>query len=248
MTLPGGCEAGLAPTGAPQGSTLGWGGGAAFAGDPQGSIGWAGAGWALWWPPVLGGAGRGEPQGSVGAAAGACDTWAPQGSDGCDWGESRSSSPPACCGFCNNTTHIVNLCNLFMFRIWSSSIDVFPIIFDIWGLRPDMLCFPCFSVWMYVFILWRHSPSVNVIMQTKGNRSMSGLSPLNTSNIIGTRHVFVKQGCPRRQQSPNMAKNSKSYILTPPTPPPGAWDVSEVWGTNRWTYSPSLVTVSSPKL
>ena len=33
-----------------------------------------------------------------------------------------------------------------------------------------------------------------------------------------TRHVFVKHGCPRRQQSQNMAKISKSYILTPPHP------------------------------
>ena len=33
-----------------------------------------------------------------------------------------------------------------------------------------------------------------------------------------------------------------------PRPTPGAWDVSEVWGTLRWTYSPSLFTVSSPKL
>ena len=33
-----------------------------------------------------------------------------------------------------------------------------------------------------------------------------------------TRHVFVKHGCPRRQQSQNMAKFSKSYILTPPHP------------------------------
>ena len=31
-----------------------------------------------------------------------------------------------------------------------------------------------------------------------------------------TRHVFVKHGCPRRQQSQTMAKISKSYILTPP--------------------------------
>ena len=33
-----------------------------------------------------------------------------------------------------------------------------------------------------------------------------------------------------------------------PHPTPGEWDVSEVWGPLRWTYSPSLVTVSSPKL
>ena len=33
-----------------------------------------------------------------------------------------------------------------------------------------------------------------------------------------------------------------------PRPTPWACDVSEVWGTHRRTYSPSLVTVSSPKL
>ena len=33
-----------------------------------------------------------------------------------------------------------------------------------------------------------------------------------------TRHVFVKHGCPLRQQSQHMAKISKSYILTPPLP------------------------------
>ena len=31
--------------------------------------------------------------------------------------------------------------------------------------------------WIYVFILWRHSPSVSVITQTQGKRNMSGLSP-----------------------------------------------------------------------
>ena len=41
-----------------------------------------------------------------------------------------------------------------------------------------------------------------------------------------TRHVFVKHGCPRWQQMQNMAKISKSYILTRPIP--GACDVSEV--------------------
>ena len=36
-------------------------------------------------------------------------------------------------------------------------------------------------------------------------------------NSYRTRHVFVKHGCPQRQQSQNMAK-SLSYILTPPDP------------------------------
>ena len=33
-----------------------------------------------------------------------------------------------------------------------------------------------------------------------------------------TRHEFVKHGCPQRQQSQNMAKICKSYILIPPYP------------------------------
>ena len=38
------------------------------------------------------------------------------------------------------------------------------------------------------------------------------------SSPQATRHVFVKHGCPGSQQSPNMAKISKSYILTKPKP------------------------------
>ena len=44
-----------------------------------------------------------------------------------------------------------------------------------------------------------------------------------------TRHVFVKHGYPRWQQSQNMAKISKSYILT--SPQPQGQFVIEVWGT-----------------
>ena len=60
-----------------------------------------------------------------------------------------------------------------------------------------------------------------------------------------TRHVFVKHRCPRRQQSHNMAK---LVLHFDPAPPPGVWEINEVWGTHRWTYSPSLVTESLPKL
>ena len=35
---------------------------------------------------------------------------------------------------------------------------------------------------------------------------------------LRTRHVFVKHGCPRQQQSQNMAKISKSYIFDPTHP------------------------------
>ena len=62
---------------------------------------------------------------------------------------------------------------------------------------------------------------------------------------IVTKHVFVKHGCPQRQQSQNMIK-----YLSPtfwPYPTPGACDISEVWATLRWTSSPSLVTLSPSK-
>ena len=41
---------------------------------------------------------------------------------------------------------------------------------------------------------------------------------LSYAKFPRTRHVFVKHGCPRRQQSQTMAKISKSYILTLPHP------------------------------
>ena len=39
-----------------------------------------------------------------------------------------------------------------------------------------------------------------------------------SKNQYPTRHVFVKHGCTRQQQSQNMAKISKSFILTLPHP------------------------------
>ena len=56
------------------------------------------------------------------------------------------------------------------------------------------------------------------------DRNISGLSRVcemfqnGVSSFFKTRHVFVKHGFPGWQQSQNMAKISKSYILTPPHP------------------------------
>ena len=92
-----------------------------------------------------------------------------------------------------------------------SAIDVFPIIFDARGLRPDMLRFPRFSVWIYVFIQWRHSPSVNVITQAQGKRNMSGLSPL-ASNIIGKTSIETfMTSCPRDRKWQNFFYRNKRH-------------------------------------
>ena len=58
--------------------------------------------------------------------------------------------------------------------------------------------------------LWPHR---SLSTDRQGNQQISKFKFLDI-----TRHVFLKQGCPLRQQSQNMAKTSKSYILTPPNP------------------------------
>ena len=63
---------------------------------------------------------------------------------------------------------------------------------------------------------------------------------------LWTRHVFVKHRCPQWQQSQNMAKSQSPTFWPHPTPR-GMW-YQWVWATLRWTYSPSLVTVSPPIL
>ena len=69
----------------------------------------------------------------------------------------------------------------------------------------------------------------NVIIHEKDDMNRGNMLNFPLQNIENSgsdlffflfinRHVFVKHGCPRRQQSQNMAKISKSYILTPPHP------------------------------
>ena len=53
------------------------------------------------------------------------------------------------------------------------------------------------------------------LMRYKNN---NGISKCYWNIRKKIRHVFLKHGCPRRQQSQNMAKISKSYILTPLNP------------------------------
>ena len=52
-----------------------------------------------------------------------------------------------------------------------------------------MLGFLRFSVWIYVSVLWRHSPSLNVITQKRGKLSMSGPNSLTSNIIIRKRYV-----------------------------------------------------------
>ena len=78
----------------------------------------------------------------------------------------------------------------------------------------------------------------------------------NTSRQVGrikkqslTRHVLVKHGFPRRQQSQNMAKISESYILTLPHPQGHMMSVKceepiapPVIVYGRWWFSPDKIT------
>ena len=71
------------------------------------------------------------------------------------------------------------------------SIVLCQIAFDARDLRPDMLSFPCFfSVGIYVFILWRHSSSVNFVMKNQGKTEHVWSIPL-ASNVIGKMTIFV---------------------------------------------------------
>ena len=68
-----------------------------------------------------------------------------------------------------------------------------------------------------IFVVWTpkslgHILDSRVFMDAPGGKCyIEGLT-------LRTRHVLEKHGCPRRQQSQNMAKISTSYILTPPHP------------------------------
>ena len=59
---------------------------------------------------------------------------------------------------------------------------------------------------------------INISQCPRGNVSASYATGKVSVPSKKTRHVFVKHGCPRRQQSQIMAKISKSYILTQPHP------------------------------
>ena len=69
--------------------------------------------------------------------------------------------------------------------------DLFSIIFDERGLTQDILGIPLF---------FSINSLTSFLIKTRRNYSMSSLGHL-ASNINGNRHVFVKHGCPQREQS-----------------------------------------------
>ena len=84
-----------------------------------------------------------------------------------------------------------------------------------WIDRKVCQCQPVnMSIYQYVYLSMNWQKSVNVNMSTCQYQRVNALTDR-------TRHVFVKHGCPQRQDSQNIAKISKSYISTPP-PPQGA--------------------------
>ena len=63
-----------------------------------------------------------------------------------------------------------------------------------------------------------HSRGITVIHQYSFTDYIYPFIYVDTLWLLICKHVFVKHGCPRWQQSQNMAKISKSNILTPPHP------------------------------
>ena len=53
-------------------------------------------------------------------------------------------------------------------------------------------------------------------LEIRWGHNVTNIDKEGINTYVSTRHVFVKHGCPRWLQSRNMAKISKSYILTPP--------------------------------
>ena len=71
------------------------------------------------------------------------------------------------------------------------------------------------------------------------------LRKMNKQTDQATWTCVCETRMPPAATSQNMVKNLQ--VLHFDLPNPGTCDVSEVWGTHIWTYSPILVTVSSPK-
>ena len=99
------------------------------------------------------------------------------------------------------------------------------------------LCYPLFRQTH----TWRHrlQPLHGKADQQESNSQNRNIFITVLITIL-TRHVFVKH-VKHVSNKVQIWQKSLSPIFWP-RPIPGGCDVSEVWGTHRWTYSPSLVT------
>ena len=71
------------------------------------------------------------------------------------------------------------------------------------------------------YVLLNHNSTLYTLISTDMNfepivHNSKAKNMCISFHMPNTRHVFVKHGCPWRQQRQNMAKISKSCILTPP--------------------------------
>ena len=108
------------------------------------------------------------------------------------------------------------LCNFFLLRkgqavskIWDYFISSVVVVFSV--LYSFLFCATCIRLVLVRHFLKQEPCCFSAYIE----ESNEYILPCTKKK---TRHVFVKHGCPRRQQSQNMAKISKSYILTPPHP------------------------------
>ena len=86
---------------------------------------------------------------------------------------------------------------------------------DIFILKYIVSTYTLLNVWMVM----ARNKDINNTNDRRENRKFTLCNIEDEFHFaLKTRHVFVKHGCPWRQQSQNMAKISKSYILTQPHP------------------------------
>ena len=95
---------------------------------------------------------------------------------------------------------------------------------DFFSVSPDLHAISLKSTKLLVFTAvmakWPQANWLEPICSNDHRRRFRQLSQTKHAIIVDkrTRHVFVKHRCPQRQQSQNITKISKSYILTPSHP------------------------------
>ena len=115
--------------------------------------------------------------------------------------------------------------------------NTYPIRSKVEMIRENLFFFTVQLLSRYILTQW----NILVLLihtMSKNKTDMKIWRIITVEPSSKPRHVFVKHGCPRWQESPKFWS----------CPTIGACDVNEVWTALTWTYSPNLATVWQLKL